>query len=94
MIKAISNESHNSYGKRRIQAELHGQGHEIGMHKTASLMVKANIVAIRPKKRRYYPNSGHEHKYSPNLLKRDFYPQTHKTHWVGDITYSVPGVQH
>jgi putative transposase len=87
MIKAILNESRNSYGKRRIQAELHGQGHEIGLHKTTSLMVRANIVAIRPKKRHYYSNSGQEHKFAPNLLKRDFCPQTHNTHWVGDITY-------
>jgi len=87
MIKAISNESRNSYGKRRIQAELNGRGHKVGLHKTASLMVKANIVAIRPKKRHYYPNSGQEHKYAPNLLKRAFYPENNNTHWVGDITY-------
>lgn len=87
MIKAISNESRNSYGKRRIQAELNGRGHKVGLHKTASLMVKANVVAIRPKKRHYYPNSGQEHKYAPNLLKREFYPENNNTHWVGDITY-------
>ena len=87
MIKAISSESRNSYGKRRIQAELNGRGHKVGLHKTASLMVKANIVAIRPKKRHYYPNSGQEHKYAPNLLKRDFCPENNNTHWVGDITY-------
>lgn len=87
MINAISNESRNSYGKRRIQAELHGRGLDIGLHKTASLMVRANIVAIRPKKKHYYPNSGQEHQYAPNLLKREFYPESHNTHWVGDITY-------
>jgi len=87
MIKAISNESRNSYGKRRIQAELNGRGHKLGLHKIASLMVKANVVAIRPKKRHYYPNSGQEHKYAPNLLKREFYPENNNTHWVGDITY-------
>ena len=87
LIKAISSESRNSYGKRRIHAELNGWGHEIGLHKTARLMSKANIVAIRPKKKHYYPNSGQKHKYAPNLLKREFYPETHNTHWVGDITY-------
>ncbi|MFT5548307.1 MAG: putative transposase [Candidatus Azotimanducaceae bacterium] len=87
MIKSISHESRNSYGKRRIQAELNGRGHTIGLHKTASLMEKANIVAIRPKKKHYYPNSGKEHKYAPNLLKREFYPETHNTHLVGAITY-------
>jgi putative transposase len=88
LIKAISSESRNSYGKRRIHAELNGRrGHKIGLYKTASLMSKANIVAIWPKKKHYYPNSGQEHKYAPNLLKRAFYPETHNTHWVGDITY-------
>jgi hypothetical protein len=51
MINSFSHESRNSYGKRRIQAELNGRGHTIGLHKTASLMEKANIVAIRPKKK-------------------------------------------
>ena len=69
MIKAISNEYSNSYGKRRIQAELNGRDHKLGLHKTASLMVKINVVAIQPKKRHYYPNSSQEHKYAPNLLK-------------------------
>lgn len=69
MIKAISNEYSNSYGKRRIQAELNGRGHKLRLHKTASLMVKVNVVAIQPKKRHYYPNSSQEHKYAPNLLK-------------------------
>jgi putative transposase len=55
MIKSISHESRNSYGKRRIQAELNGRGHTIGLHKTASLMEKANIVAIRPKKKALLP---------------------------------------
>ena len=50
-------------------------------------MSKANIVAIRPKQRHYYPDSGVEHKYAPNLLKREFSPKTLNTHWVGDITY-------
>jgi putative transposase len=77
LIKAISSESRNSYGKRRIHAELNERGHEIGRLKTASLMSKTNMVAIRPKKNHYYPNSGQEHKYAPNLLKRAFYPETH-----------------
>ncbi|MFT5277980.1 MAG: hypothetical protein ACI8VI_001622 [Granulosicoccus sp.] len=46
MIKSISNEFRNNYGKRRVQAGLNGLGHLIGLHKTASLMVKANIVGL------------------------------------------------
>ena len=86
-IKAISNEVDNTYGKRRIVKELIKQGHTIGIHKTARLMKEANVIAVRPKENHYYPTSGVEHKYAPNLLKRQFNPETYNTHWVGDITY-------
>jgi putative transposase len=52
-----------------------------------TLMKHLNIKVIWPKKRHYYPDAGDEHKYAPNLLKRQFNPVTHNTHWDGDITY-------
>ncbi|SJN31259.1 Mobile element protein [Pseudoalteromonas sp. JB197] len=94
LIESIAEDSGNTYGRRRIHAELNALDHTIGVYKTASLMNKLNIHAIVPKKKHYYPNSGDEHHYAQNLLKRQFNPKTHNTHWVGDITYSVPGVQH
>lgn len=87
LINNISIDSSNTYGKRRIHAELIELGHVIGVHKTRTFMNKLNIKAIRPKKRHYYPSSGTEHKYAPNLLKRHFSPASINTHWVGDITY-------
>lgn len=87
LIKAISVDSGNSYGKRRIHVELNELGNDIGLHKTRTLMKHLNIKAIRPKKLHYYPDAGSEHRYAPNLLKRQFSPKTHNTHWVGDITY-------
>ncbi len=87
LIKAISVDSGNTYGKRRIHVELTELGHAIGVYKTVNFMEKLNIKAIRPKKRHYYPLSGKEHKYAPNLLKRQFNPSSANTHWVGDITY-------
>lgn len=86
-IESIAEDSGNTYGKRRIHAELNALEHTIGVYKTATLMKKLNITAIKPKKKHYYPHSGDEHKYAPNLLKRQFNPDTHNTHWVGDITY-------
>ena len=86
-IKAVSVASGNTYGKRRIHVELTELGHTIGLYKTGNLMKKQSIKAIRPKKRHYYPTSGTEHKYAPNLLKRQFNPSATNTHWVGDITY-------
>ena len=46
--------SRNSYRKRRIQVELNALSYAMRLHKTASLMEKANLVAIRPKKKHYY----------------------------------------
>lgn len=86
-IKSIANETHDSYGKRRMKIELHDKGFKIGLYQTASLMKKADIIAIRPMKLHYYPNNGLEDKYFPNLLARKFRPNTLNTHWVGDITY-------
>jgi transposase InsO family protein len=94
LIESISIDSGNTYGKRRIHAELIELGHAVGMHKTRTLMKTLNIKAIRPQKRHYYPSSGTEHKYAPNVLKRRFTPGSVNTYWVGDITYCVPGIQH
>jgi len=87
LIKGISVDSGNTYGRRLIHVELTELGHDIGVYKTVNLMEKLNIKAIRSKKHHYYPLSGKEHKYAPNLLKRQFNPSAESTHWVGDITY-------
>lgn len=86
MIKSIAIETKHTYGKRRMQAELTNQGIQMGLYKTASLMKKANVIAIRPKKRHSYPD-GESHKKAEHLLKRQFNPDSVHTHWVGDITY-------
>ena len=86
-IKAISAESDNTYGKRRIRKELQTIGISIGIYRTASLMKKAGIEAKTPKKKHYYGDTGEVHKIAPNRLKRQFEQSTPNTHWVGDITY-------
>jgi hypothetical protein len=86
-IKCITQETGNTYGKRRMQVELTSLGHDIGLYRTASLMKKADVVAIRPMRKHYYPDAGKEQSYAPNILKRQFNPDTHNTHMVGDITY-------
>lgn len=86
-IKSIAVETGDTYGKRRMNKALQLQGFQLGIYKTASLMKKASVVAINPKKKHYYPDSGETHHKAPNLLKRAFTPGTINTHWVGDITY-------
>ena len=86
-IKVIAHETNNSYGRRRMNQALREQGFQLGIYKTATSMKKANVIAINPKKRHYYPDSGEVHPKASNLLKRQFNPGTINTHWVGDITY-------
>ena len=44
------------------QKTLVSEGHQIDIHRITTLMNKANIKAIKPKRRHYYPNTGKLHK--------------------------------
>jgi hypothetical protein len=55
IIKQTAIEVGHTYGKRRMKIILNNQGYSVGVYQTASLMKKANVVAIRPRKRHYYP---------------------------------------
>nr|WP_201339814.1 DDE-type integrase/transposase/recombinase [Isorropodon fossajaponicum symbiont] len=87
LIKQTAIEVGYTYGKRRMRVVLNNQGYNIGIYQTATLMKKANVVAIRPRKRHYYPNTRLMFKKAKNLLNRVFEQQSINTHWVGDITY-------
>jgi len=86
LIKTIHNDNLKCYGRRRMFRELKKEDVGIGIFKVARLMREADVVAKIPKKPHYYP-SGKEMPNIPNLLKRQFNPETINTHWVGDITY-------
>ncbi|CAC9627157.1 hypothetical protein [uncultured Gammaproteobacteria bacterium] len=55
-IKQTAIEVKHIYGKRRIQISLNNQRHNISIYQVATLMKKANVVAIHPRKHPYYPN--------------------------------------
>ena len=86
-IQKIAEDTDDTYGKRRMKVELNNRGYIVGVYKTASHMKKANVTAINPVKRHYYPDAGDVHQKADNVLKREFNPGTINTHWVGDITY-------
>lgn len=87
VLQTSAIESDDSYGRRRHHATLLGLGFKIGVTKTASLMIKTNVVAKKPSKKHYYPNAGKAHHIAPNLLNREFEQSLVNTYWVGDITY-------
>ncbi|VAW74757.1 Mobile element protein [hydrothermal vent metagenome] len=86
-LKMTAVETNNTYGKRRMAKVLKNSGFQAGLYKTSTLMKQANIVAISPKKKHYYANSGEVHHKASNALNRQFNPGTINTHWVGDITF-------
>ena len=59
-IKCIAKETGNTYGKRKMQVALASLGHDIGLYRFASLMKKADVLAIRPMRKHYYPDAGME----------------------------------
>ena len=87
IIKNTAIETRHTYGRRRMKQQLKLAGINIGTYKTASMMKEANVVAIKPKKRHYYPNGGISDKKIDNILDRQFKQPKTNTHWVGDITY-------
>ncbi len=87
ILKKTAIDTKYTYGKRRMQQQLKLEGINIGIHKTASMMKQAKIVAIRPKKKHYYPNGGICNIKIENVLNRQFKQSKPNTHWVGDITY-------
>ncbi len=86
-IRVIASESNHTYGKRRIQQELIEQNVSVSLYKVSKLMKELNIYVRYLKRKHYYPNFGDEKRYAPNLLNRQFTPETYNTHWVTDVTY-------
>ncbi len=86
-MKSVATETHFAYGKRRMREALILKGFKLGLYKTASLMKAANIKAIKPKNKHYYPDAGKNHEKADNHLNREFNPEQKYSHWVGDITY-------
>lgn len=86
-IKEIAEDTKSSYGRRRMQKQLENQQINIGIYKTATLMKAANVIAIKPIKKHYYPNGGLSDTKVDNTLARQFNQPKANTHWVADITY-------
>lgn len=91
-IREIHEKSHGTYGSPRIADELNDRGFACSRPRTARLMSMNGIKAKTKKKFKVTTNSDHDYPIAPNLLKQDFRTNAAHRVWVGDITYSVPGV--
>lgn len=86
-VKEIFKDSRNTYGIKRIKAELEHQGIKVGHNKIAKIKQENGLY---PKIRRRYKqttNSKHNNKVNENYLNRDFTAHKPNEKWVSDITY-------
>jgi putative transposase len=86
-IKAVYNESHETYGSPRVYRQLKKEGVACGENRVARLM---RLLGLRAKQTKQYKTTtkrNKSHPAAPNLLKRDFVAKRPDQKWLTDITY-------
>ena len=84
-IRECQEESHRTYGYRRVHIWLERQGIYRNPKTVLRVMQKYNLLSVvRRKKFHYY--SQHLHRY-PNILNREFTAERPNQKWVTDISY-------
>jgi putative transposase len=86
-VREIHQQTHGSYGARRISAELEEQGESCGRSKAGTLMRLAQVAAKQRKKFKATTDSKHNMPVAPNLLKREFAVTEPDRVYCSDITY-------
>ena len=84
-IKACQQESHKTYGYRRVHIWLERQGIHRNPKTVLRVMQKYNLLSVVRRKKFHYC-SQHLHRY-PNLLNREFTDERPNQKWVTDISY-------
>ncbi len=87
-IQEIHQQSRQTYGSPRIQAELADQGVNCGHNRVARLMRAAELRAKQNRKFKVATtDSAHNYPVAPNLLDQNFQASRPNEKWVADITY-------
>jgi putative transposase len=87
-IKVIHQQSRQTYGSPRIQAELAENKINCGHKRVARLMRQAELCAKQSRKfRATTTDSAHNYPVAPNLLDQDFSASRPNEKWLTDITY-------
>lgn len=84
-IKECQEESHRTYGYRRVHIWLERQGIYRNPKTVLRVMQKYNLLSVVRRKKFHYC-SQHLHRY-PNLLNREFNAERPNQKWVTDISY-------
>lgn len=86
-IKRVHKESRETYGVRRITAQLNRDGIECGRNRVQRLMQKNNIYCRYKRKFKATTYSNHKYPVAPNLLEQNFIAAKPHQICFGDITY-------
>ena len=86
-ILKIFEESNETYGAPRIHAQLRREGFTCSRRTVEELMRKHEITPKRRRKYKATTDSNHKLPTAPNVLDRQFEPESADEVWVSDITY-------
>jgi len=87
-IKEIHQQSRQTYGSPRIQAELAENGINCGAKRVARLMRDEELSAKQSRKFKVSTtDSAHNYPVAPNRLNQDFNASRPNEKWLTDITY-------
>lgn len=86
-IKRVHKESYETYGARRVAAQLKKDGVACGKNRVSRLMNENNIFSRLKRKYKATTYSDHNFNVAPNLLEQDFTVNEPNKVYVGDITY-------
>jgi len=87
-IKAVHQETDQTYGTPRITKELRESGVQCSANRVARIKQKLGLKAVAsPRKYRVTTKAASDAIVSPDLLRRDFDADRPNQKWVSDITY-------
>lgn len=87
LIKQSVKNSRQTYGYRRVHADLTSSGEKCGENKILWIMRANDIRPKTRKKFRVTTNSKHQHPIHENHLNREFAASAPNERWTSDITY-------
>src|ERR671932_866 len=92
-IQRVFDDSRQTFGCRRIAAQLNREGHECSVGLVADLMRELGLRAVQPRASKPTTLPADQPVIAPDLLERDFDPAGSGAgeRFVGDITYLRTG---
>jgi transposase InsO family protein len=89
LIRRVFDDSRQTFGCRRVAAQLNREGHECSVGLVADLMRELGLKAVQPRAYKVTTVPGEEPVALPDLIGRDFDPASCAPgeRLVGDITY-------